>query len=175
MQGHQRLDWKVVARAGLPSGALGMFWSKPHCYHWCWYTLCLLPPRPCSCHPLSFTLKPFSSQNLLEEVPPNTIVSYFKIYSEDHPDMFFLLIPCTISYKITTPSTIYLPVVKAVWLGLSKVDTKLVSLSIISRVKILKLTLSRQIGRNCLTLLASFTFETNVITPIVKSSNIKVL
>ena len=88
----------------------------------------------------------------------------------------FIFLRCnswTVSCKVTTPSRMYLPCMKAVWVGWTTWSATELSLMVAAFVKILKQTLRRQIGLYCWILSASLTFGNKIISPKLrrKSSN----
>jgi hypothetical protein len=66
---------------------------------------------------------------------------------------------------MTTPSKMFLSLIKADHLSLIKLSTMGVILSVRSLGKILKSIFMKQMGVYCLIVLASLVFGTNVMTP----------
>ena len=81
------------------------------------------------------------------------------------PFFFLTLNSCRISWTIRTPSRIYLPGIKAVWASLIILLMTILSLRVRTLVMILYMTLSNQIGLNCLIWLAPFVLGSRTMMP----------
>jgi hypothetical protein len=79
--------------------------------------------------------------------------------------MFFLWSSWIVSCSTTTPSRIWWPGMKAVWVGRITFGAIPVILFVPTFVNILKLTFSRQIGWHCCILTASSFFGKRIINP----------
>jgi len=84
------------------------------------------------------------------------------------PLCFFRCNSWTVSCKMTIPYRMFRPRISAVWVGLITWSAIEFSLLVATFVKILKLVLSRPIGRYCWITFASCTFGIRVITPKFK-------
>ena len=87
------------------------------------------------------------------------------------PSSFFAWISWSVSWRTTTPSRMFLSGMKAVWDGCTTECAICVSLLVPALMKILKLTLRRQIGLNCSILTASVYLGSKVIVPKFRWNN----
>jgi hypothetical protein len=76
-----------------------------------------------------------------------------------------------VSYKITTTSIMFQPLIKVVCEGRMIFWATRAILFVMALVKILKLTFKRQIGLNCWIYFASFSFGKRVIIPKLRLNN----
>jgi len=87
------------------------------------------------------------------------------------PFSFFRCSSWTVSWRMTTPSKIFLPCIKAVWVGRTTWSATELSLMVAAFVNILKLTLRRQIGLYCWIHTASLILGNKIISPKLSRNN----